>query len=48
METDSLNKPQPQTKENITKAVWLKKEDLAEIKKNTYPSINSLINNYFK
>ncbi|MFZ4400220.1 MAG: NUDIX hydrolase [Bacteroidales bacterium] len=48
MKTETLNNLQPQTKENITKAVWLKKVELNKILENTYPSIDSLILNYFK
>ncbi len=48
MKTESENKLQPQMQEGITKAVWLKKEEIKEIMNNTYPSINELILNCFK
>ncbi len=48
MQTACNHELQPQTKENITKAVWLKKEAILEAMNNTYPSISGLIYNYFK
>jgi len=48
MKTDNNNKPQPQTKENITKAEWFKKETISELMQNTYPSIYNLVLNHFK
>jgi hypothetical protein len=48
MKTENNNKLQPQTKENITKAEWFKKEALSELMQNTYPSINDLVLNHFK
>jgi hypothetical protein len=48
MKTDSKNKLQPQIKEDITKAVWLKKEEVKEVMNSTYPSINYLIFSWFK
>jgi 8-oxo-dGTP pyrophosphatase MutT (NUDIX family) len=38
----------PQLDENITKAVWLKKKEIIELKQNTYASINEVINLFFK
>ncbi|MFZ4740544.1 MAG: NUDIX hydrolase [Bacteroidales bacterium] len=48
IKTENNSKPQPQTKENITEAVWLKKEALGELLLNTYPSINDIVLNHFK
>jgi len=48
MKTDSKNKLQPQIKENITKAVWLKEDGIIEAMSNTYPSIDGLIAKHFK
>jgi hypothetical protein len=35
--------PTPQTEEGIEKAIWVKKPDIAELKKNMYPSIIDLL-----
>ncbi|MEI6694627.1 MAG: NUDIX domain-containing protein [Bacteroidota bacterium] len=48
MKTMSSKELQPQSKENITKAVWLKQEEIPEKMENTYPSISGLIFSYFK
>ncbi len=48
MKTESNKNPLPQINENITKAVWLKKEELNVILRNTYPSISGLILGNFK
>ncbi len=48
MKTDSLTELQPQIKEDITRAVWMKKEAILEAMENTYPSIRGLVFSYFK
>ncbi|MCX6231485.1 MAG: NUDIX domain-containing protein [Bacteroidetes bacterium] len=46
MKTTTEKKLVPQIKEDITKAVWLKKEEIPEVLRNSYPSINYLVYNY--
>lgn len=38
----------PQTEEDITEAVWLKKSDLNDVYENTYPSILDVLKQVFK
>ncbi|NVN95117.1 MAG: NUDIX domain-containing protein [Bacteroidetes bacterium] len=48
MKTDSKKILKPQIKEDITKAVWLKKEEIIDTISNTYSSISHLVCSYLK
>ncbi len=48
MKTDSLKNPSPQIEEDISDVIWVKKEKIPELMKNTFPSIKYILDLYFK
>ena len=46
MENPTQEDPKPQFEEDITSAVWVKREKIAECMENTYPSIKAVIGQF--
>lgn len=48
MKSSSLQKPVPQTDEDITEAKWLGRDQIEKSLKNSYPNIKDLVDRYFE